>query len=419
MNRTLDRSYRAIALALALTAGSAAAALAQSETGGTPGDWLNTYASARSMGMGNAYVAGPDDALGMLWNPAGVSVMDQNQLRFETARLFESTSINALGFAMPGSRWPSFGITMLSLTSGDFQRTNSLNDPLGTFSEGETAWMLTLSKALNPKIALGANVKFVQQTVEDFSGSGVGFDLGGIYTLTPNVRFGFSAANIGGPSITLRSAAEDYPMMMRGGVTVALMNGRALVAAQVDQSQGLGTRFHAGGEYHLFSGIALRAGYDDSDLGGGFSYRFMPNYELDYAVADHPLGMTHRIGVSYRFGGFFAQSHAEPSVFSPTGEHAVTRISLNAKTKTKTESWSLSIMDKSDRVVRTFGGQGQPSPHIEWDGKDETGLPLADGIYRYRLEVKDTAGRIVQSPMRTIEISTGGPQGTVPVIPVQ
>src|SRR2546423_11364992 len=152
MNRILDRSYRAIALALALTAGSAAAALAQSQTGGTPGEWLNTYTSARSLGMGGAYVAGPDDALGMLWNPAGVSVMDQNQFRFETARLFESTSITALGFATPGSRWPSFGLTMLSLTSGDFQRTNALNDPLGTFSEGDIAWMLTLSKALNPRL---------------------------------------------------------------------------------------------------------------------------------------------------------------------------------------------------------------------------------------------------------------------------
>ena len=58
---------------------------------------------------------------------------DQNELRFETARLFEDTSINALGFAVPGNKLPSFGLTIVSLRSGDFERTNELNDPLGTF----------------------------------------------------------------------------------------------------------------------------------------------------------------------------------------------------------------------------------------------------------------------------------------------
>ena len=111
-------------------------ALAQEQIAGNPGEWLARYTSARTLGLGGAYVATADDPLGVLWNPAGLSSMDQNEVRFENAQLFEQTSINAFGFAVPGNWLPSFGITMVSLGSGEFQRTNDMNDDLGNFKNG-------------------------------------------------------------------------------------------------------------------------------------------------------------------------------------------------------------------------------------------------------------------------------------------
>jgi hypothetical protein len=417
MNRLL-RLARLAALAALLLVTCARSGRAQTAGAGTPGEWLTQYSSARTLGLGGAFVASADDALGSLWNPAGLQLLDQNQLRFESAMLYESTSINGVSLAVPGSRWPSIGVSMLSLNSGDFQRTDALNSPLGTFSEGETGYVFTLAKGLSSRLALGANVKLVQQTIESYSGGGFGVDLGGILTPAPGLRVGVAVMNLGGPSITLRDVAEPWPTQLRGGFALTVLGGRALLCGEIDQSQGLGTRLRAGTEYHVFQGMTMRIGYDDTRGCGGLSYRISPRYEVDYGVADHPLGMTHRFGISYRFGGFFASSSADPSVFSPTGEQAVTRISLNARTKGTPESWNLEIMDKADRVARRFGGQGQPPSHVEWDGKDETGLPLADGSYRYRLEVKDREGRVLGSSMRTLEISTGGPQGAVPVVPV-
>jgi hypothetical protein len=419
MKRMLVSWSRGIVTALALAATVAPAAHAQSERGGAPGEWLMQYAGARTLGLGGAFVATANDPFGVLWNPAGLSMMNQNELRFENAMLFEDTQINGAGISIPGSRLPSFGLTMLSLHSGGFERTNELNDALGTFDEGQTAWLLTMSKGFTPRLAIGANVKLVQESVEDSKGGGVGFDLGGIMALTPTLRAGVSLLNVGGPGVKLRDVEESWPMQMRGGLALTMFDGRGLVTVQLDQSNGLGTQFHAGSEYWLMPTFALRMGVDDAQGTGGVSYRFAPQYQVDYAVADHPLGMTHRLGLSYRFGGFFASSAAEPSVFSPTGEHAVTRISLNSRTKAEPESWTLELINKSDEVVRRFGGKGQPPSHLEWDGKDETGLPLADGIYRYHLIVKDLEGRTVTSTFRTVEIATTGPQGAVPVIPVQ
>jgi hypothetical protein len=412
------RSFRpsVALLAAMLLVTSMTPARAQDANGGAPGAWLANYSGARALGLGGAFVAGADDALGALWNPAGLQFMDQNQLMFENVRLFEETSINSFGFAVPGSRLPSFGLGVVSLSSGDFQRTNEMNDALGTFHEGETAYLFSMAKGLTPKLALGVNLKMVQQTVENFSAGGFGVDAGAMLALTPGLRLGFSAVNLGGPSLTLRNTAETYPTLYRGGATLAVLGGRGLVSIQLDQSSGPGLKLHGGTEYWIQSTLALRVGYDDKNGSGGLSYQFTPHYRLDYAIEDHPLGMSHRFGLVYRFGGFFASSTADPDVFSPTGERAVTKIRLEAHTKTKASRWTLDIVDKSDHLVRRFGGEGAPPAHLLWDGKDETGLPLADGTYHYKLVVSDADGRVLSSTSHSLEISTTGPSGSVPLV---
>jgi hypothetical protein len=411
MNRTIK--IASLIAAATLAAGPVRAA---DQGAGMPGEWLTQYASARTLGLGNAYVATANDPFGILWNPAGLSGMEQNELHFETARLFDDTAIHGLGFAVPGSWLPSFGLTILTLRSGEFEKTNELNDALGTFSEGETAYLFTVSRAFSPRLAVGANLKVIQQTVEEFSAGGFGADLGATYEVIPGLKIGASIANLGGPNLKLRDTEEPWPTAIRGGAALQVLGGRGLIALQVDQSDGLGARFHGGGEYKIQNAFALRAGFDQTRATGGLSYQFAPQYTIDYGVADHPLGMTHRLGMSWKFGGFFASSSADPQVFSPTGEHAVTRISLNSRTKSEPESWTVEILSKSDEVVRRFGGKGQPPSHLQWDGKDETGLPLPDGVYRFNLVVRDQSARVLESHTRTIEISTTGPQGTVPVV---
>jgi hypothetical protein len=400
-------------LAAVLGAGRAHAAATQD--GGAAGNWLSDYAGARTLGLGGAFVATADDALGMIWNPAGMALMDRNQVMFENSRMFEDTSYNTLGFVVPGSWLPSFGISMVSLRSSDFQRTNDVNDALGTFHDGETAYLFSMAKGINRRFAIGANLKYVQQTVEDFSAGGFGADLGAIMQVTPTLRVGASALNLSGPNVKLRDVTETYPSEFRGGAQITMFNGRGLVSAELDQGAGLGARMHAGAEYWVQPVFAMRVGFDDSRGTGGLSYRIANQYQIDYGVADHALGLMHRIGISYRFGGFFASSSAEPVLFSPTGETAVTKIHLDARTKTEADSWTLELEDKGGAVVRRFGGPGHPPAHLLWDGKDEAGMPLADGIYHYQLVVKDHDGRVLAGQTHKIEIQTTGPQGTVPV----
>jgi hypothetical protein len=406
---------RVLVLALAAGLTLASVAHAEDQNGGAPGDWLSRYSGARSVGYGGAFVAVANEPLGVVWNPAGLSLMFQNEVHFETTRLFEDTAIYGFSFAAPARRIPSFGITFLQLSSGEFERTSELNESLGTFDEGDMAVLLTASKAVTPRFSLGTNFKIVRQTLEEFETAGFGVDLGLMFDVTPSLRVGTSLMNIGGPTLKLRDTGESFPVEFRGGLAFQFFGGRGTIAAELDNRDGPGPSLHTGSEVWVHPTMALRLGYNDAYATGGFSYRLPTGLRLDYGVSDHTLGLVHRVGVAYKFGGFFASSVASPPVFSPTGQQSVTKIQLEAHTKAEAREWRLEIVNASNQVVRRFGGRGAPPAHVMWDGKDESGLPLADGIYRYQITVWDKHGREVASRVRQVEIATSGPQGSVPV----
>lgn len=406
-----------LVLSTGMLTACATSAHAEDQNGGAPGDWLSNYAGARTMGLGGAFVAVADEPLGVIWNPACLTQVFQYTIHFETARYFEDTSINGLSFATPERRvMPGFGFTVLSMRSGEFERTNELNDVMGTFSEGEMAFLLSASKSLSRRLALGANLKITRQSIDEFDASGIGADLGLLLKVVPSVTVGASLLNVGGPSLTLRETEETYPAEFRGGIAFHFLAGRALVTADVNYNADTGTRLHAGSEFWIHPAMALRLGYADQNVAGGVSVNFAQGIRLDYGMMDQFLGVIHRIGISYRFGGFYADSEAVPPAFSPLGTVSVTKFHLEAKTKAEAIGWSLDIVDKSNRVVRKFSGKGLPPAHVMWDGKDETGLPLADGMYKYKLVVIDAEGRETVGRERSVEITTSGPQGDVPII---
>ena len=421
MNRRHKYGYRkraaSLALGLCIIAATGTGALAQEERGGAPGDWLSSYATARTVGLGGAFVSVADEPIGALWNPAALTQVFQNVIFVETARLFEETSINSLSFGTPERRvLPGFGITIISLNSGMFERTNELNDITGEFREGETAFLMSASKSITRRIALGANVKVIRQKIDEFSASGAGVDFGLLFHLLPSVTIGASMLNIGGPGLTLRETEETYPLNYRGGLTLRFLAGRGLVTTEFMSRSGYETQFHAGTEFWAHQMLALRVGYNDRYFSGGASFALASGIRIDYGMADHLLGVTHRVGLSYGFGGFYARSQAYPPVFSPIGAQSVTRFNLEARTKADAVSWSLDIVDKSGQTVRRFSGKGLPPAHVMWDGKNETGMPLADGIYTYQLIVIDAEGRKTVGRQRNVEITTTGPQGDVPII---
>lgn len=392
----------------------ATAAVAADPNEGLPGDWLSRYASPQAVGMGGAIVAVGAEPQAALWNPASLSWLRRNTVQATSAVLFDDTSVNGLGFAVPSNRMPTFGLNMLYLKSGEFERTNELNESLGTFDEGDLVLALTAAQQLAAHWSVGANVKLVRQTLEDFSGGGAGFDVGVLGEVVPGVKLGASALNLGGPTIALRDRDETYAREYRAGLSVALLGGNGLITADAVNRDGPGTQVRIGGQF-IVGSLALRLGYYIENIAAGFSYRFENGLSVDYGMNDHELGMVHRFGLTYGFGGFFARSQANPAVFSPMGQTPVTKFLLTARTKGDVRDWQLTISDRSGQTVRSYAGQGQPPAQIIWDGKDLAGLPLPDGLYSYVLTVVERDGHQTSARARSVEIKTGGPQGSIGV----
>jgi len=317
---------------------------------------------------------------------------------------------------VPASTFPTLGLSMYALNSGSFEKTNELNEPLGEFGQNDLAFLVTGSKRINDRFSVGANLKIVRQQFEDFNATGVGGDIGVLARVTPALTVGASALNIAGPTLSLRGLNETFPSEFRGGFAYRFMAGRGVISMEADYRDGPGTTFHAGTEVWVHDKMGLRVGYDAESAGGGVSYQTTHAMRFDYGVSNHELGLVHRVGISYRFGGFFAQSYAQPEVFSPMGENSVTKFHIKSKTKAATADWNLEIFDKHGELARRFGGKGVPPAHVMWDGKSAAGLTLPDGVYTYRVTVRDGEGRIIRAEEKQVEILTSGPQGGTPIL---
>lgn len=87
-NRTMNRGIRIELLGLAATVVSVAPAAAQIKRT----DSLQTLGvGARSIGMGGAFVASPEDLTGIFWNPAGLSFLDRPEVSADFRTLPRAT----------------------------------------------------------------------------------------------------------------------------------------------------------------------------------------------------------------------------------------------------------------------------------------------------------------------------------------
>jgi flagellar motor protein MotB len=87
-----------------------------------------------------------------------------------------------------------------------------------------------------------------------------------------------------------------------------------------------------------------------------------------------------------------------PNPFSPDGDGVddTTTISISLQAETEILSWSARILDHTDRVFRTFQGDGRPPRQIRWDGMSDNG-ELVDSArdYPFEITVRDDQGNTV------------------------
>lgn len=312
------------------------------KAGGSGAQFLKIGVGARAMAMGGAFNAVADDISSLYWNPAGVAFLSGTNLTFEYNSWIADIQHSFAGFTFPISDNYSFGLSVLSLSSGSIDIT-TIDEPDGTgstYSVNDIAIGATLAGRLTDQFSFGVTMKYVQNSIFDVTATLLLFDLGTIYTMTDEgIRIGLSISNLGtegqytGQSLTtlvdrtaetggltarpldatLNNTPYSAPMSFRGGISYNFlrnMNDQSLiVGADFIHLSDNPEKFNIGGEYMWDNLIAARAGYqfgyDELGLtaGGGVNFNtgsFTGSFDYTYADLGR-LGSSNRIGVRLKF----------------------------------------------------------------------------------------------------------------------
>jgi len=402
----MKRTAMIILLSLALSMCAAA-----KNDYGTPGEFLDWGAGARSLGMGKAFVGLADDPAAVYYNPAGLAQQNPLQITLQHAALFYDTMYDFAAVTYPLSGIGTFAGSLVSLRDTGYDpRDDYWQSPgSGNFSVTNQAYLLSYARDLTSWLAAGMNLKLIREEVYDKSAMGYGADLGFLLTPSNFFNFGLSIVNIIPPSVKLNETAESFPITLKTGVAFKLFGDRIIpVMDFIKEFSDKDFKLRFGLEAYPIQDLALRCGMDETEYTLGIGYFYKP-VRVDYALAVQDAGLSHRFSLTLAFGGFDVNLKAEPNIFSPVGLKKNTTISIYAVTKSPITEWELNIANSDGDIVRTYSGDDNPPASIIWDGKDDRGLPAGDGDYKIKMKVKDTTGRFTESGAESVKVSSSMP----------
>jgi flagellar hook assembly protein FlgD len=93
------------------------------------------------------------------------------------------------------------------------------------------------------------------------------------------------------------------------------------------------------------------------------------------------------------------------AAFNPAGSPGQ-NAAVFANEGSKEDSWTAEVIDRGGAVVKSWRFVQQPDPKVEWDGSDDQGKPLPDGVYVYRIRSQDRAGNAFTSNSATVALDT-------------
>ena len=279
--------------------------------GGDAGAFLKNGIGVRPISMGKAFVAIADDAHAGYWNPAGLAILNTAQISAMYSNpvnyaLIGGAGVKDIGYQTFSLAYPagfgSFGLNVAYLSVGDIFVVEDVSGPTGeTFSDKEYGVIASYGSTITEQIHLGANMKFVHQSIRDEDGSGFGLDLGLLYQPLYNLTFGLMGQDLVEPKIQLLEGGEEYsiPRKVRLGMSYKMMDDRVLLAAGVDKASGRSPKVHLGAEVEPMKDLDLRVGYttDTEEISAGVGVR-VSAIQLDYGFGFLKLGSTHRVSLT-------------------------------------------------------------------------------------------------------------------------
>ena len=283
-----------------------------SKAGSAGLQFLKIGIGARETGMGEAVSGTVRGTNAIFWNVSGIAYAEQKEVSFSLNKWFVDSKIMAASAAVP---FHSFviGFSAVSLSIDDFEET-TVQYPDGTgrmVSAGDMLFGIGIARRFTDKLAIGAQVKYAYEKLDDYSTGNVLFDIGAsYYTGWRNLRLGFSLQHFG-PDMKYVDQSFRTPLLFRISATdevINLKDAAMTLAAELVHPTDNEEYVNVGTELKLREYFFLRGGYrinvDEGRLSLGFGFvtpaisHFQTKFDYSFVKSEKVFNDIHRLTVS-------------------------------------------------------------------------------------------------------------------------
>ena len=325
---------RTVALTMVLLA---ACGLATAQTiAKYAGEFMSIGVGGRALGLGGAYTALASDATAGYWNPSGLARLEYPEfVLMHDERFGNLINYDFAAVVVPYGTDETFGLSVMRLGvdgipdtrnamvdnngNGIFDNADRLDyDKITYFNSADWALYLSYASKYTSDLYYGVNIKFIRRTLAEYSATGVGFDIGLLYSPLDDLFIGLNAQDITTTLLAWNTGRNELvsPTLKFGAAYFFdVFGGRLAPTVDVDlrfenrqfaSTANLGPISldpHAGLEFDFKKTVAVRVGYSDVKqltVGAGLHLRKL---DIDYSFArfgkNDDLGDTHRISLRF------------------------------------------------------------------------------------------------------------------------
>jgi len=301
----------------------------ESNSGTRAFEFLKINDNARTMAMGGAAVAMPNDAYGVESNPAACGYITQTQAVAGYLKYNADAWGGPVAYVMPYKNYGVIGGSISYLSHGSLSESEALDengDLLGsTWHVFSLVGGLSWAKQFIPNFSTGVTIKGIHHAIEGsagyttssetYSATGIAMDIGAQYRFSTKTQviIGGTVRNLGF-LVSNYSDEQDnlsLPLSITAGVSVVPAEIPALrIAVDLEKANDDYLNYKGGAEYELVKGFFVRAGYSFSENDLEDALKSFSGSSSDTYVKSNANGLSVGLGFVTTFNGVNAHVDA-------------------------------------------------------------------------------------------------------------